>query len=301
MNNISAVIVAKDNPKHLLEVIKSVDDWVNEIIIVDIGLHQDVVEKIAENEKTRIIKYPESVAYVELIREEVKKYTKNKYLLYLDPDEIIGESLKKLIIDNYSKYDYLSIPRKNIVFGKWIAHSRWWPDYQIRVFKKDKVVWENKIHSQPKTKGKGLVIDAFEENAIIHYNYDDIDQFIEKLLRYTKAEAKHLIDNNKDYSIIIAGKDGISEFVSRFFVGKGYLDGMHGLVLAFLQIFYYLLVYFYYWEQKNYQSKERDLISIPNKFFSHGLAEVSHWTGEKGKIKSIEKIKYKIINKIINS
>jgi len=301
MNKLSAIIVAKDNPKYLIQSIESIIDWIDDIVIIDIGLSQVLVDLLSSYKSVRIIKYLKPVAYVELIREEVKKFAENKYLIYLDPDELIDIELRQIILANYLKYDYLVIPRKNIFFGKWIEHSRWWPDYQVRVFKKDKVVWSTIIHSQPKLKGKGLTIEAQENKALIHYNYDNLDQFIEKLTRYTKVEATRLINDKKDYDLITAGRQGISEFVSRFFVGKGYLDGMHGLVLAFLQIFYYLLVYFYYWEAKNYQSKEKDLISIPNKFFSHGLSQVSHWSGQKTPANKIEKIKYKIIHKIINS
>jgi len=52
--------------------------------------------------------------------------------------------------------DFVRIPRQNIIFSQWIQHSRWWPDYIIRFFKKGRVEWQNAIHSIPITSGRGI-------------------------------------------------------------------------------------------------------------------------------------------------
>ncbi len=283
---ISAVIVAKGNPKHLKDTITSCTASVSEIVILDIGLDESARSAILIMDKIKIHKIEKPVPYVELIREESKKYASGEYLLFLDPDEVVSQELMSQLLGAVGKYDYVSIPRKNIIFGKWIKHTRWYPDYQIRFFRRDKVVWPTVIHSQPEVTGQELKLEAKEENSIVHHNYESLDEYLEKLRRYTKAEARRLIDNKQNFSAVDALSKGLSEFISRYFAGEGYKDGTHGFALSILQIFYYILVWVYYWEMKKYpEEKVVVLTTGVGGFFRSGLYQVNYWTGEK-KIKA---------------
>lgn len=298
MNEISAVIVVKDNPSHLFETISSIEKLVKEIVIVDIGINKLIIPRLKQNKKIKIIKIKKQVLYVEIIREEIKKYAACEYILFLDPDEVFPEELTKQLSSLYLKYSYFKIPRKNIIFEKWIKHSRWWPDYQIRLFKKNAVTWPKQIHNQPVAKGNQYTFPAEEKFAIIHYNYENIDGFMEKFSRYAKAEASEL----QSFSLKEALKKALSEFISRYFAGDGYKDGIHGFILAFLQMFYYFLVYVYYWERKKYQEDldESPFISI-SEFFKNGLYEINHWLIQKKLISGLKKIKLRLYNSFSKS
>lgn len=275
---ISTIFVAKDNPQYLLESIDSVKKISGEIIIGNLGIDDKLLKKLKSNPLIKIVNINKSVPYVELIREEMKLYAKNDYVLFLDPDEILPESLSTNLQLIYKKYDYISIPRKNIIFDKWIQHSRWWPDYQTRLFKKPSAVWQTKIHSQPKLTGNGLKLESDEKNAIIHHNYESISQYIEKMNRYAKSQANEIYKNSESLAISDAIKMSISEFISRFYAEKGYEDGMHGFVLATLQMFYPFLVLIYLWELNKFNTKESDIHSKPYEFFKQGTMESYHWT-----------------------
>ncbi len=294
MNEISAIIVAKDNPPHLFETVMSIQDFVKEIIVADIGIDPLILSKLAKNKKVKIVPIKKKVPYVELIREELKQYASQNYLLFLDPDEVLPEELKKILASQYKKYNYIKIPRKNIIFGKWIQHSRWWPDYQVRLFKKDSVTWPKEIHKQPIVKGNGYTIEPEEHYAILHYNYESIDEFMQKMSRYAKSEANELIS----FSLSEALKKGLSEFISRYFSDEGYKDGVHGFILAFLQMFYYFLVYVYHWESQQYKQENETHKDI-YAFFRNGLHETSHWLIQKKLVSGIEKFRIRIRNTLI--
>ena len=282
---ISAIIVAKDNPPYLLKSIDSVKKIADEIIIGNLGIDDELLKKLRNNSLIKIIDIDKSIPYVELIREKMKTYAKNNYILFLDPDEMLPESLATALSSLYKQYDYISVPRKNIIFNKWIQYSRWWPDYQTRLFKKSNVVWQAKIHAQPILKGKGFKLEPDEKNAIIHHNYETISQYMEKMNRYAQSQAKELIANNQEPSLIKTIQESLSEFIGRFYANEGYKDGLHGLILAFLQMFYPLLVYMYMWEQKKFANIEPDFASLPYDFFKQGTVESSHWMDQK-KIRS---------------
>lgn len=294
MNNISAVIVAKDNPLHIFESVESISTLVNEIIIIDIGIDSDIVHKLKKIKKVIVKKIDEEIKYVEIIREKSKSFAKYDYVLFLDPDEILPENLINLLQQEVENYDFFSIPRKNIIMGKWIEHSRWWPDYQVRLFKKDMVKWPIKIHSQPELSGNGYTVEEKEELAIIHYNYENLTEFFMKMIRYAESEAKEIITRGEKLNLSITIKNGLQEFISRYFADNGYQDGMHGFVLSFLQMMYAFIVYFYYWELKKYPPIEnKEINESVLKFYSQGLYEISYWL-EKNNI-----MKQNIIKKFI--
>lgn len=299
MNKISAILVVKDNPPHLTESLSSLD-FVEEIVIVDIGMYDEAKKILAQFNNIKIEKVPEQILYVEQIRERSKKFAAHDHVLFLDPDEIITPGLKEEIVKNMNNCDYLSVPRKNIIFGKWIEHSRWWPDYQIRFFKKKSLVWPTKLHAQPQVNGKEYKIEASEEKALLHYNYESLDEYVSKMIRYAKAEAQENLHKNETITLPGSLKKGLQEFISRYFAEKGYKDGMHGTVLAFLQMFYCLLVYFFYWEAKKYIAvSDEKHYSAPQQFFKQGLYEANYWLMKEKLISTNEAIREKFVNSIL--
>jgi (heptosyl)LPS beta-1,4-glucosyltransferase len=295
MKTISIIIVVTGNPPHLFEVIDSVSDMASELLICDNGFDISTEKKLNTYKKVRIVRFEKKVPYVELIREKLKKMAKSEYVFFLDEDEIVSKELSTFLLDASDQYDYFEIPRKNIIFEKWIQHSRWWPDYQIRFFKKDKVVWPTEIHHQPIVSGTKHTIKD-ENQALIHYNYDSIDQYLLKAIRYAKAESREYVAANKSFTLKEACQKALSEFMSRYFAFEGYKDGMHGFVLSFMQMMYYFLVFFYYWEEKKYFAlSETELLNESTAFFKKGFKESHYWINQKSTGLG-SKIKNKIIS-----
>ena len=279
----------KDNPPYIFKTVDSILDFVSEIVIVDIGIENSLSEKLKKNKLIKLVKIQGTVPYVEKIREKTKELASYEHILFLDPDEVVQPELKKIILENYLKYDYFKIPRKNIIFGRFIKHSRWWPDYQIRFFKKNSVKWPLIIHRQPKVLGKGFEVEAKESLSLLHYNYQNLDEYLSKAKRYAKYEAKEFASENQVVSFSQTVRRSLNEFISRYFAGEGYRDGVEGFVLAFLQMFYYFLVYFYYLETKEFKSSEK---INEEEFFRIGLKESLHWKKKKS-------IKDKIVKKLL--
>ena len=293
MKSISAIIVVKNNPPHLFETLASIDNLVSEIIIGNIDIGNDYKKRLLENKKVKIVDLPSDTPFADLVKEDLKNQASGEYILYLDPDEIFPVKTIPYLLSNNGKYDYYLFPRKNLIFAKWIQHSRWWPDYQLRLFKKKSVIWPKLIHPIPKAKGNEYKFEAKEQNAILHYNFENLDQYLEKATRYAKSEALVLTD----YSLTKATKNSLSEFISRYFADEGYKDGMHGLALAVLQMFYYFLVYFYYWEKGGYSATaETSNIKTIRSYFFNLLYESNFWLIKKKIKNSFNKLALKIEN-----
>ena len=122
-----------------------------------------------------------------------------------------------------------------MIFGKWIKSDMWWPDYQLKLFKKGKGKFEKStIH-------KALQVDGQTEkleNFLIHHNYTSVSQYVARLNNYTDLEAENRIADGYRFNAFDAIRFPIDDFVKTYFLQKGYADGLHGLVLSILQAFY---------------------------------------------------------------
>lgn len=259
VSQISVVINTFNEEKNIKTVLRSVR-WADEILVCDMYSDDKTVEA-AKQLGAKII-YHKKTNYVEPARNFAISKASNDWILILDADEEISNSLaKKLqnIANKMDQIDFVEIPRKNIIFGKFIQSSMWWPDYQIRFFKKGKVLWNDQIHSKPKVSGAGLKLAEKEEEAIVHYNYQSISQFLERMNRYTGIEADQLIKKGYKFDWRDLLKIPLNEFLSRFFANKGYKDGLHGLALSFLQAISFLAVYLKIWEKSGFREGKIDL------------------------------------------
>lgn len=259
---VSVVINTLDAEKSITRAIKSVD-WADEVLICDM-YSQDKTVEIAKKMGVKIV-YHKKVLYVEPARNFAISKASNDWVLILDPDEEVSADLAKKLIkiaSSYDNIDYVRVPRKNIVFNKWMKASMWWPDYNIRFFKKGKVVWTDEIHRPPQAEGMRFDIPAEEQLAIVHHNYQNISQFVLRMNRYTTIEAELLLKQNYQFKWTDLIEKPLSEFLSRFFANKGYQDGVHGLSLSMLQSFSFLVVYLKIWEKSSFKEETVDLSDL---------------------------------------
>ena len=246
---ISAVIHTYNEEENIDRNLSSLT-WVDEIILVDMGSRDKTLE-IAGRYKTRIFAHTYT-GYVEPARNFGIGKAKGDWILIIDADEELPWSLSKKIrqLENIPDQDitFYRIPRKNVVFGKWLKHSGWWPDHQIRFFRKGSVTWGDEIHRVPVTRGIGRELEDREELAIIHYHYSTIGMYLNRINRYSSIQAKELFLNNKKFTPDLLIFPPFNEFVKRFFFLEGYKDGLHGLAVSLLQAFSELIVYLKLWE-----------------------------------------------------
>jgi len=300
---ISAVVNTYNEEVNIDRCLSSLHSFADEIVLVDMG-STDKTTKIAKNYTNKIFTHPYT-GFVEPARNFAIEKTTGDWVFLIDADEEITKDLKNLLLKlaKTSSKSFFRIPRKNIIFGKWIKHANWWPDYQIRFFKKGHISWSDKIHSVPLTRGEGLDLEAKVEHAIIHYNYQTISQYIDRLNRYTNIQAKELYLNGYKFD----WKDLISkpshEFLSRFFQSRGYKDGWHGLALSLLQSASMLVLYAKVWELEGFTEGKIDLVEVKKELNERGRQE-NYWSVEE-KLQTdapiLSKLKLKLERKLTSS
>ena len=251
---ISVVINTYNEADKLQGCLMSARPLADEIVVVDMG-SEDNSAKVAEKFGAQV--YQEKlVPYVELIRNQSVNKAKSDWVLVLDPDERVSVGLIKELkrIVNENKYEVVNIPRKNIIFGKWIRHTNWWPDRHTRFFKKGKVKWNDEIHLYPEIKGRVLEIPTKEELAIEHLNYETVSQFLSRQNRYSEILAQNYFDEGQHFSWFNFFWRPKRIFLQRYFRHAGFLDGFHGLALSILASLSQLATEIKLWEKTHPKS-----------------------------------------------
>lgn len=245
--DISALVLAR-NEDLMLEDCLGQLNFVKEIVVLDQG-STDNTHSIAKKFTTKIIK--SSSANFSKNRNMLAKEATCSWLLYLDPDERIDneniDEIKQGI--NSEQFQAYYFPRKNIVFGKWLKHGGWWPDYVPRLIKKQSLVnWFGQVHESPKITGTF----GYFTQPITHLTARSLDQMLNKSIVWAQIEAKlyHEV-NYPDVNIAKVIRACLREFFKRYIIKMGILDGTVGAIEAIYQSLHQAMILVYLWEIQN--------------------------------------------------
>ena len=268
-SKISVIIITKNAANIIERTLKSVT-WADEIVIVDVK-STDETKNIAKKYTQAIYDFKKDTKFVEPVRNFAISKAKHEWILLLDADEEVSDGLKnKIPLLISKKVDIYDIPRKNIIFNKWVKAGMW-PDYQRRLFRKGHVEWSDTIHAIPTVKGTIKKLDPAESNCIIHHHYQTIEQYIDRLNSYTSIEASQKKDKN--ISVEKTLNEGFAEFQKRFYSEEGYSENMHGVGLSFLQMFYQVAVQLKIWQKQGFKNIDSSI----DKTISTIIKELKYW------------------------
>jgi glycosyltransferase involved in cell wall biosynthesis len=295
---ISVIIHTLNEEENIASAIKSVK-WTDEIIVCDMHSDDKTVE-VVSSLGAKIITH-ERVDFVEPARNFAISKASYDWILILDADEEIPEKLadklKSIVADKNFIEATVDIPRKNIIFGKWMKASFWWPDFQPRFFKKGAVTWKNEIHSKPEVRGIKLILPEDEDLAIIHHHYQSVGQYIERMNRYTSIQAKELKTAGYEFNWRDVIEKPLGEFLGRFFANNGYSDGLHGLALSLLQAFSFLVMYLKIWELEKFKESDISLEQISRETKKSGK-EIKYWQNYSALSRNpLKRLSQKVMNK----
>lgn len=245
MADISVIIHTKNAADTVERAIKSVLLWASEILVIDMKSDDSTVE-IAKGMGAKVISVPD-MQFADPARQLGLERAKGPWILVLDADEEIPKSLAERLqsLTEDSTVNAYELPRKNMIFGQW-AQTGWWPDYIIRFFQKGSVTWLGRVHALPEAKGTVVRLEAKEEYAIVHHNYDSVEQFVTRLNQYTSLEA-----TQKDETSPLI-QTFFDEFERRYFQDEGLKQGQYGYALSLLQSCYMLIAQVKRMEQKGF-------------------------------------------------
>lgn len=246
----SIIVIAKNEAGIIQDCLESIKDLASEIILVDSGSIDNTV-KIAKSFGAKII--TTTGDYSQLRNAGLKAAT-GDWVFYIDADERISPELAqeiKGVVNHKLRATSYKLSRKNIVFGRWIKHGDYWPDPVHRLFKKGALTgWTGRLHESPQVIGKM----GYLKQPLTHYTVRSITAALEKSRDWSTIEAQLLFEAKVSpvtwWKIIKAFK---LEFFRQLILRAGFLDGMPGLILAYIRAYHQASVLVNLW-QKQQQS-----------------------------------------------
>jgi glycosyltransferase involved in cell wall biosynthesis len=246
MMKLSAVIITFNEETNIARCVDSLLPVVDEIIILD----------SYSKDKTLEILTGKGLTYYQRAwtdYSDAKNFANAKatgdYIFSIDADEelspVLQQSILKLKANPKAEAYAYMINRLTNYCGKWIYHCGWYPEYKLRIFKREGTYWKGAVHedlvfaSQP-------VIEKLQGD-LYHYSYPTVDSHVKKVMQYAKLTAENRYKKGKRYNLLWHGifKPWVI-FFKKYILQLGILDGYYGFVISVLTSFFHFLRYINY-------------------------------------------------------
>jgi glycosyltransferase involved in cell wall biosynthesis len=206
MPKISAVIITYNEESFIDKCLASIDGVADEIVVVD-SFSTDRTEEICKKYNTRFIKHK-----FEGYRDQKNfaiRLASHENILSLDADEALSDDLRESILAVKDKWEYdgYLFNRRNNYCGKWIRHSEWYPDRQLRLFHANDGKWG-------------------------HWPFTTLEDHNEKMKRYSQIGAEEFHKAGKKANIFTPYIHLLWGFFRSYIIKGGFLDGHDGYLIC---------------------------------------------------------------------
>ncbi|MCM3870989.1 MAG: glycosyltransferase family 2 protein [Pyrinomonadaceae bacterium] len=251
---ISATIITFNEEANIREACESLA-WADEIVVVD-SQSTDQTALLAAESGARVIsrEWPGFAAQKQFASDAAAY----DWIFSLDADERVSdqlsaslEALRKESADQLA--DGYLISRRSFYQGRWISGGGWYPDRQLRLFKKSRGRWEGEyIHESVKIKD-GRIEKL--SGDILHYSVRDAAHHHRMIgERYAPLAARQMFEAGRRTSALKIASAAPLAFLRSYVLKAGFRDGLAGLSIASFAAHHAFLKHLMLWEmQKNKQ------------------------------------------------
>ena len=254
---VSAVIMTK-NCEDLVEgTLRSVADWVDEIVVID-GFSADRTVEICRRYTDKIFQNRWNGYRFCTERNLGNEKASSDWCFHVDPDERATTEFRDAVLKILEKgtgCDAFEFRKKNYFLGHWMRYGGWY-HYSLHFFRRGRARYEGVIHESLKTDGKIGRIEA----PVEHYPFTSIQQFVTRHNGYSAREAAATLEKE---GILPPGRvryelqqKPLKRFFKFYVRKKGFLDGIHGFLFSVLFAWVHFVHWAKYWELVRASSSE---------------------------------------------
>lgn len=226
---VSVTIITLNEEANIRQCLESVG-WADEIIVSDSG-SADKTVSICREYGAKV--YEDAWHGYGKQKNLCAGRARNEWVLNIDADERITPELKdelQKIAPDSAKAGWF-IARKNYFGARWIRHCGWYPDYNLRLYRKDKGSFnEVRVH-------EAVTVDGTTgrlKNPLVHLTYRDIPDYFARMQRYSTLAAEELKGRGKRAGVVDIILRPCFTFLKMYVLKLGFLDGAMGLTLSML-------------------------------------------------------------------
>ena len=252
-SSISVTVIARDESRHIGACLGSVS-WADEIVVVVDDRTTDDTEQIARTITDRVFRrrfdgYSQQ-------RQWAADHATHEWVLSVDCDERVPPALAREIREAVAAkfWNAYRIPHREQAFGRWIEHGGWYPQYHLRLFRRQAAQWTGEIHESVAIRGHLGTL----KHPIEHIGHESVEGWVKKLDRYTSIEAHAMVFHGRRVNPIGIAATTVARFLYHYFWRQGWRDGAHGLVLAGLMSCYSFVRGVKQWDLERHRRRDPD-------------------------------------------
>jgi glycosyltransferase involved in cell wall biosynthesis len=250
MHRLSVVVVTLNEERNIVDCLRSAP-FADEIVVLDSRSEDRTVE--LARDFTDKVYLTDFEGYGKLKREAVEKAT-GDWILSIDADERVTPDLAEEILAAVRADDgcagYL-IPRKTQFLGRWMVHGGWYPGHVLRLFRRDVGEFtDSLVHEYVSIRGRVGRL----RSDLLHFSDPDLRHYLRKLDKFTSLSADELLQAGRKVGLLDLTLRPLFTFLKMYVLRRGFLDGIHGLILGLLSSVHVLVKYAKLWDRLRAES-----------------------------------------------
>ena len=242
---VSAIVVCFNEERNIGACLESLR-WCDEIVVVD-SFSTDATVEICRRYTDRVIQrkwagYRDQKAFAH------SQATK-EWVLLVDADERVTPELQaeisRYLLRNGAEYAAYSVPRLVYYLSRWWWRGGWYPDYDIRLFRRERATWGGADpHEKIFVDGKVRRL----HHPLHHFSYRSIDDHLQRINRFTSISAQELQQDGQRWRLTDALLRPSFRFFHSYILKRGFMEGFAGFYVAVTAAVYVFLKYAKLWE-----------------------------------------------------
>lgn len=220
--------------------------WADEILVVD-SFSTDRTLEICREYGARIIQHE----YLQSAKQKnwAIPQCAHEWVLQVDTDEQFEEGaqaeIHQVIANVKPDVHAFQFPRKNFIMGQWLQISNLYPDYQIRLFRRDIGRFEDKeVHAHVQVPGRVGMLRCH----ILHFGMPTISKQLGNIDRYSRYQADELKKRGKRFHWYHLLLRPFAVCVYYYVWKRGFIAGNRGLLIAAINMTFDFYAHAKLWE-----------------------------------------------------
>lgn len=228
---VTAAVIAQNEAAHIEECLASLS-WADARLVLDGGSRDDTILRCGA---ASVLQRPfDSFARQ---RNYALEHVETEWVLFVDADERVQDGLAREIREAVTGAPAgYWVPRKNMMLGRWVRHAGWWPDYQLRLFRRGAGRYDESRDPHEVLDLKGP--SGYLKEPLLHYNYGSIGEMFARQERYARREARTLAARGAKPRLKSYLSRPAREFWRRYVGLEGYKEGALGVLLGLVMAWY---------------------------------------------------------------
>ena len=239
MPPLSAILITCNEERDLPEALASLAGVADEIVVVDSG-STDRTCDLARQAGARVFSRP--FAGFDQQKNFAAEQACHDWVFSLDADEALSPELRVSLLkwkQGTAQCAAYEVSRRTNYLGKWIRHSGWYPEYQLRLYRRDRARFAGALHESLRCDGPTGRVDG----DLLHYTVRSLAEHYAKLEAFTTLAAEDLYARGRRRWRGAMYAATPWTFLSRLIFSLGFLDGYRGLLIAWTSSLYVWMKY----------------------------------------------------------